>query len=274
MNSFKEKYQNECQSTKDLVVAFQTADTYDSVKNIHGKKIWVISLVPNECVMSIPDTLIIWDNCPGKETMKISVTHKKSSTHKKSKKIIKSEPVVKDTCISKKEDLDKPYTTEVNFDNLSKVNLEVNLTKQYRDDKIITLVKKEVPLSLSNLFSMNNTLLEESHTYIEYLPNPYRQKAENSFWTGVTFGIASAGCYAISEGMGHPKYWDGLDNSAAEKKSNQIQALRVASTIFGTASVLEFGRTVYFHNMESKFIINPTKIGLTINLDSKNLDSK
>ncbi|MFH1151645.1 MAG: hypothetical protein V1788_00805 [Nanoarchaeota archaeon] len=153
------------------------------------------------------------------------------------------------------------------MDSLLDASLKVCLTKQYRTDSSKVLIDRNIQIK-AFLMSLAPPI-NYTHTYIEYLPNPYRRKAENSFWRGVGFGAASAGCYIISESLGHPKYWDNRDNSDAEKKSNAIFWWRTGSTVFGAASLFEFGRTIYFHHREGKFIISPTKIGLTINLDYK-----
>jgi len=67
--------------------------------------------------------------------------------------------------------------------------------------------------------------------------------------------------------MGHPKYWDNRDNSDAERKSNWILGLRIGSGVAAAYSGFEFGRTIYFHKMETRFIVDPTTIGLILYLD-------
>ena len=169
-----------------------------------------------------------------------------------------------------------PECPDVNkslVDSLSKMNkslddsIDVCLDKQYRTDSARILMQKR--LSLRSFTSMTPPSLDYSHTYIEYLPNPYRRKAENSLLGGICFATASIGFYGVSEALGHPVYFDDRDNSAAQRKHNQILALRILSGVSAAASVVEFGRTISFHHMEGKFIVNPTKIGLTINLDSR-----
>ena len=102
---------------------------------------------------------------------------------------------------------------------------------------------------------------------MEYLENPYRIKAEKSFKRAIISGIISAGLYGTSTLIGPAIFIDGRDNSSAKKTHNQIRALQAGSTLVGLYSVFEFGRTIYFHHMEGKFIVGPNKIGLTINLE-------
>lgn len=153
------------------------------------------------------------------------------------------------------------------MDSLLNASLTVCLTKQYKTDSSRILVDKDI--KIKSFISGPEASVNYTHTYIEYLPNIYREKAENSFWRGVGFGAASVALYATTEALGHPKYWDNRDNSSAEKKSDAIFWLRTGSAAFAAASLFEFSRTIYFHNKEAKFIINPTKIGLTVNFNPK-----
>jgi hypothetical protein len=144
-------------------------------------------------------------------------------------------------------------------------SLDVCLDKQYRQDSVVVLMAKKIQLKsflLNSPPSINYT-----NTFIEYLPNPYREKAEKSFKRAILSGIISAGLYATSEALGNPVFIDGKDNASAQKKSDLILGLRISSGIFGFASLFETGRTFYFHKMEGKFIISPTTIGLTLYLD-------
>ena len=105
------------------------------------------------------------------------------------------------------------------------------------------------------------------HTFTEYLPNTYRKKKENSFKLGIGLGILSGGFYALSESVKNPIFIEGEDNSDAQKRSDKIKYLRLASAITGIGSAFQFTRTIHFHNLEGKFIVNPTSIGLKINLN-------
>jgi hypothetical protein len=151
------------------------------------------------------------------------------------------------------------------LDDLAGDSLNVSLTKQYRTDTAKVLVNKK--WSIRDITSGTFTSYNYKNTYIEYLPNPYRLKAQKSFWWGVGTGLGAIALYGTTEAMGHPKFFDDRDNSAAWRKHNLILGMRIGSGILGTISAVEFGRTIYFHHMEGKFIINPTSVGLTISLD-------
>jgi hypothetical protein len=265
---------NESKTSRNEVFVLRTAEAYDSVHNLSGTHVW-IDLLP--AGQEENGSITIWNNCPEKVALNVPVIVKKSSTLKKTAKIetkrivksivkeekpveeVKEEQVKKDSC----DNFNLLFKNSI-FGNADNRILEVNLTKQFRDDSPITLDYTKMPV---NLFSKTNVSLMSNHTYIEYLPNPYRCKAEESFASGIIFGGISVSTYVISEILGHPKYWDNRDNSDAEKKSSQILALRIISGVSAVASVFEFSRTVHFHKMESKYIISPTKIGLTINLN-------
>jgi len=144
-------------------------------------------------------------------------------------------------------------------------SMTVCLDKTYRQDSSRILFQGKI--EPQNLLLNSTQSVNFNHKYIEYLPNPYRLKAEKAFWTGVGTAGAAALLYGASEIVGHPKYWDDQDNGAAKKKHNLILGLRTGSAILGGLSVISFGRTVYFHKMEGKFIVNPTSINLQINLN-------
>ncbi|HLP86340.1 MAG TPA: hypothetical protein VK153_00455 [Candidatus Paceibacterota bacterium] len=144
-------------------------------------------------------------------------------------------------------------------------SIETCVDKQYRQDSSVVLVKERFPLR--SFLSDVPPSINYSHTYIEYLPNPYREKAEKNFRWGVGFAGGAVALYGISEALGHPKFRDDIDNSDAEKKHNQILSLRIGSGVLAAASMFEFGRTIYFHKMEGKFIVDPTKFGLVLYLD-------
>jgi len=154
---------------------------------------------------------------------------------------------------------------KVCLDSLINDTVNVSLTKQYRDDVPISLVQKKI--LLKDFLSSSPPSLDYNNVYVEYLPNIYRQKTKNAFWSGVGLGGSSIILYGISEWLGHPVFIDGRDNSSAQRKHDLIFGLRVSSAVTAAASIIEFGRTVHFHNMEGKFIINPTKVGLVIDLD-------
>lgn len=166
-------------------------------------------------------------------------------------------------------DIDKDLVYFVaDMNNSLNDSIDVCLDKQYRTDSSRILMQKK--LSLRDFTSMNPPSLAYNHIYIEYLPNKYRAKAEDSFWNGILFTAISAGSYVFSESLGHPKYWDNQDNSKAERKSSLILGSRLISGASAFMATVEFGRAFYFHNMESKFIVSPTKIGLTLNLSPNN----
>jgi hypothetical protein len=148
------------------------------------------------------------------------------------------------------------------LESLNHNSINVELNKKYGDDKEQTLFAKSLTLN-----ELNSNPIYFENKYIEYLPNPYRVKAQNNFWVGIGLAGGSAILYGISESLGHPVYIAGRDNSSSNNKHDQIQALRIGSALLGVASAIEFGRTVYFHNMETRFIINPTSVGLKININ-------
>jgi len=153
----------------------------------------------------------------------------------------------------------------VKDDPLLSKSLTVCLDKTYRQDSSKVLFEGKIEPQRLSLGS--NSVVNFTHSYIEYLPNPYRLKAEKSFWTGIGLAGTSALLYGASELLGHPKYWDGQDNTSAKRKHDLILGLRIGSAISGGLSVFSFGRTIYFHKREGKFIVNPTSVGLQINLD-------
>ena len=144
-------------------------------------------------------------------------------------------------------------------------SIKLCMDKQYRQDSTVIMWEKSIQLKSFMLNSPPS--IDYTHTYIEYLPNSYREKAENAFERAIVAGIFSAGFYAVSEGIGNPIFINGQDNTEAQKLHDQIFWLRVGSAVTGAYSVFEFARVIHFHKMEGKFIINPTKIGLTVNLD-------
>ncbi len=158
-------------------------------------------------------------------------------------------------------------------DSLNKANafldysIDICMDKYYRTDSARILLHKNLPVR--ELFSEKHTSIQYNHSFIEYLPNEYRKKSENAFWRGVVSGAISIGTYAWSESLGHPTFFDDRDNSAAQTLHNQIFTLRTISTVSALYSAFQFQRAWHFHNMEGKYIVSPTGIGLSIDLYSK-----
>ena len=66
------------------------------------------------------------------------------------------------------------------MNELLKDTVLVCADKQYRQDSSVVLMKERFPLK--SFLSDIPPSINYSHTYIEYLPNPYREKAEKNFW--------------------------------------------------------------------------------------------
>jgi hypothetical protein len=154
---------------------------------------------------------------------------------------------------------------------------------QIKNDSIVVVMAKTTPDSTSEVsrraveyYSLINAPIDESpnpiatHTLAEYTAMAcyYRQKAENSFWNGVISGGGAAVLYGVTEAMGHPIFRDvpPYNNSAAEMKSITIKGLRVVSGVWAGLSIIEFIRAWYFHNMEAKFIVYPTELGVSLTI--------
>lgn len=169
-----------------------------------------------------------------------------------------------DTCFkNKSQRIAKKCLSRLCSDSFG-ARLSVNVCRIHAD-------KKEFLLrSISPLFKSgaDNYKLSYKYNFLEYVPNKYSSKEENAFNWALICGITSAGLYAGSEALGHPEFWDGKDNSHARNKSDLIRGLRVGSAVFGTLSLIEFGRTIYFHN-KCKLYLSPTSIKLNISLDKK-----
>lgn len=162
-------------------------------------------------------------------------------------------PIAKDSCIEK-----------VCLDSLTKDSIEVCLDKQYRTDSSRILMLKKLALKD---FILDNPSVNYPHTYTEYLPNPYRQKADKAFKNAMISGGSAVVLYGLTELAGHAKFWDDRDNSDAQLKSNLIVGTRVVVTGLAAYSFFKFQRVIHFHKMETKLIVHPTTIGLTLRLD-------
>jgi hypothetical protein len=234
---------NDCRNQKAVPNVNDTLINGKSGKYITAKIVALTSLEESsmfieDVIKRVPFKVLVYSKCPTcpiTECPKLKV----------------------DSCVEK-----------VCLDTLTNDSIEVCLDKQYRADSSRILMLRKLAL---RDFILNNPSanINFTHTYIEYLENPYRVKAEQAFTRAIISGIFSIGLYATSESLGHPKYWDNRDNSGAQKKHDEIFLLRAGSTVFGLYSAFEFGRTIYFHKQEAKFIFNPTKISLTIYLDKK-----
>lgn len=157
---------------------------------------------------------------------------------------------------------------KLKMDSLLSDSLTVCLDKEYRNDSTVIMMQKSIRID-AFITNPSSAMVNYKNTFVEYLPNPYRAKTKNSFWMGVGFAGVSTALYAVSEAQGSPVYWDNRDNKSAVEKHNLIMTLRIASGISAAASLFEFGRCIHFHNMEGKFIVNPTNIGLVLYLDKK-----
>jgi hypothetical protein len=153
---------------------------------------------------------------------------------------------------------------------LSSTKLELNSFNEYNLQSLEAKSTVKIKVGSSGYFPFPLPFdLDYYHQFTEYIPNPYREKAEKSFRNGLIFGAISAGLYGISEAVGNPIYTDYGNNSVAKEKSNKILFLRIGSGVFAAASLFEFYQTIHYHNLEGKFIVSPTKVGAKIYLDKK-----
>lgn len=156
---------------------------------------------------------------------------------------------------------------------------EIGPVSRIEDDSIEVVMKKDNPeqtweilrksVTYQDMLNMPvNPVISGYNVFIEYWENPYRRKTEKSFRNGLIFSGIGLGLYGTTEIMGHPVFRDyPADNSAAKRKSNTIMGLRIGAGVAGTLALTEFGRAWHFHRMEGKYIISPTEICLSVNLN-------
>ena len=153
----------------------------------------------------------------------------------------------------------------IETNNLLEDSIVACMDKQYRDDSAVIMMQRKIQL---RSFLLNPPpSINYSNVYIEYLPNPYRQKTKNAFWTMLGSATASVLFYAHSEQLGNPIFIDGADNSKAQRKSDGILGLRILSGASAAFTLFEASRTIHFWNMESKFIVDPTTLKFVLYLD-------
>jgi len=211
----------------------------------------------------------------GKQIIKVDAVMAPNSSKYKSHATFEHEICNSDSLEAENESL----KMELEFDN-DVLEVALDLLETIGKDSVEVVMTKENPNASWEILRAQaayqdlldipvNPVIQGGHVFTEYWDNPYRLKKERAFKRALGSAVGSVAFYSLTEIMGHPIYTDYSDNTEAELKSATIKGLRIVSGVLGAYSVFEFARTWHFHKMEGKYIISPTEIGVSINLNSK-----